>query len=71
MHRQAERMRKQDDLPDAIAQAAAEALDLLHAEALAQIAAIDAEAAESRALLLRARADAQQQGTDAHGGGDG
>lgn len=65
LHRQAERMRRQDELPDEIAALAAAAIEQLHAEAMAEIALIDAEAAEARALLLRARADATQAASDA------
>ena len=61
MHRQAERMRRQDELPDAIVQLASDALERINSESLAQLAAIDAEAAEARALLMRARADVLQQ----------
>ena len=68
MHRQAERMQRQDDLPDEVAAAATAAIERIHSEALAHLAAIDAEADEARALLLRARADAQSQADDEAGG---
>ena len=62
MQRQAARMQAQDDLPDSILQAATDAIARVHAESLAQVALIDAEAAEVRALLLRTRAAAAHVG---------
>ena len=59
MHRQADRMRRQDELPDEIAQAAADAMELLHHEALIALELLNTEAAEARDLLIRARAGVQ------------